>query len=79
MGDNRDNSHDSRSWHGGKGAGVPFENIKGRASIVWMSFGAGGAVAHDRIFLDLHGSPSLPAGHAELEVALARCIRERGR
>ena len=38
MGDNRNNSHDSRGWWEGKGGGVPFENIKGRALIVWMSF-----------------------------------------
>ncbi|MCB9063047.1 MAG: signal peptidase I [Halobacteriovoraceae bacterium] len=32
MGDNRDNSADSRSW-----GFVPFENIKGRALLLWMS------------------------------------------
>lgn len=29
LGDNRDNSHDSRAWNKGNGAGVPFDNIKG--------------------------------------------------
>ena len=32
MGDNRDNSADSRSW-----GQVPFDNVKGRAMIVWWS------------------------------------------
>ena len=43
MGDNRNNSHDSRSWRGGKGGGVPFEYIKGRALFIWMSFGPRGS------------------------------------
>ncbi len=34
MGDNRDNSHDSRRW-----GGVPLENIKGRAWVIWWSNG----------------------------------------
>jgi signal peptidase I len=34
MGDNRNNSHDSRGWFEGRGGGVPFANIRGRA--LWV-------------------------------------------
>lgn len=39
MGDNRDNSQDSRIW-----GFVPAENIKGRAFLIWMNFGNIGRV-----------------------------------
>jgi signal peptidase I len=78
LGDNRNNSHDSRSWRGGMGAGVPFENIKGRVRMVWMSFGPGGGIAQDRIFVDVNGPPVIPAGQdPALGGRLAACMRER--
>jgi signal peptidase I len=78
MGDNRNNSHDSRSWRGGLGAGVPFENIKGRAMFVWMSFGPGGGIAQDRLFVNVMGRPKLPGAHeASLQAGLDKCLRER--
>ena len=78
MGDNRNNSHDSRSWRGGLGAGVPFENIKGRAMFVWMSFGPGGGIEQDRLFVNVLGRPKLPAAQeAALGPAADKCMRER--
>jgi len=78
MGDNRNNSHDSRFWRGGMGAGVPFENIKGRAMFVWMSFGPGGGIAQDRLFVNVLGRPKLPDTHQPaLQAAVDKCMRER--
>jgi signal peptidase I len=78
MGDNRNNSHDSRTWFGGLGGGVPFANIKGRAMFVWMSFGQGGGIATDRLFVNVLGRPTIPAGQAPgLQASLDKCLRER--
>jgi len=69
-----------RGW--GLGAGVPFENIKGRALFVWMSFGPGGGIAQDRIFVNVMGRPKLPGNlpdkdRAPLQANLDKCLRER--
>jgi signal peptidase I len=71
MGDNRNNSHDSRFWRGGMGAGVPFENIKGRAMFVWWA-------KMDRMFVDVMGEPKLPDGASpKLAVRLRECLKNR--
>jgi signal peptidase I len=64
MGDNRDNSHDSRRW-----GGVPLENIKGRAWVIWWSNGpnAGLRLRFDSI---MQHAPPLTD---EDRVALRRC------
>jgi signal peptidase I len=78
MGDNRNNSHDSRSWKGGTGAGVPFENIKGKAMFVWMSFGPGGGIAQDRLLVNVMGRPKLPSSaQATLGSAVDKCMHDR--
>ena len=38
MGDNRDNSHDSRFWFGGRGGFVPRSDILGKAFIIYWSW-----------------------------------------
>jgi signal peptidase I len=48
MGDNRDNSADSRV-EGGIGQ-IPFSYVKGRASIIWISFGGKAGIRFERIF-----------------------------
>jgi signal peptidase I len=76
MGDNRNNSHDSRAWYGGAGGGVPFDNIKGRALFVWLSY-------HDttidwkRFGWPVMGRPKAPEGFKQLQPAVDKCLRER--
>ena len=49
MGDNRDNSHDSRFW-----GFVPFDLIKGKAMVIWWSHGEPEGVRVNRIFKLVH-------------------------
>ncbi len=72
MGDNRNNSHDSRFWFGGRGGGVPFSQVKGRALFRWAST-RGQATRHERVGTSL-GVPILPAGTGALSGALERCM-----
>jgi signal peptidase I len=76
MGDNRNNSHDSRMWWNYKGGGVPFENIRGRAVIVWLST-FDGKSDWARLGTNVMGRPRLPADMANLEPAMEKCFRER--
>ncbi len=78
MGDNRDQSHDSRRWNGGRGDGVPFTSIKGRSMFVWLSFGPGGNLTTDRLLHEVLGSPVLPQeAPVELTAGIAKCLAER--
>jgi len=79
MGDNRDNSHDSRAWQ--QGGGVPFANIKGRAMFVWLSFGDGGSfpnITWDRLLTNVMGDPHLPKGTPQAVLdGVQRCLTQR--
>jgi signal peptidase I len=78
LGDNRNNSSDSRAWFGGKGGGVPDANIKGRAMFVWASFGADTSITWDRIFTNVLGKPRLPKEAApDLVEGIERCLSQR--
>ena len=78
LGDNRNNSSDSRAWLAGQGDGVPSPNIKGRAMFVWMSFGPDGGVTWDRLFSQVLGKPRLPKGApAALLENIERCLAQR--
>jgi signal peptidase I len=76
LGDNRDNSHDSRGWRGGLGAGVPFENIKGRAMFVFATFGPDNGDFWDRFLVNVMGRPQLPSVQMQLQPAVDKCMRE---
>ena len=73
FGDNRHNSLDSRAWQrrgGGIGAGVPYDNIKGRAMIVWFPA--------SRMLVNVMGTPTLPDGAPpELLAGIDRCLAQR--
>lgn len=82
MGDNRNNSHDSRAWHDYQGAGVPFENIRGRALFIWLS--VGDQADRSRIFAPVMGRPPargplgpLPDAMRAIEPAIEQCLRNR--
>jgi signal peptidase I len=82
MGDNRNNSHDSRVWWGGQGGGVPFENVKGRALFVWLS--VADAMDWSRIFAPVMGRPPgkgpfgvLPTTMRSIEPGIDKCLRAR--
>jgi len=76
MGDNRNNSHDSRMWWNGAGGGVPFENIRGRALFVWLSL-SDGKWDWSRLGAPVMGRPRLPGDMARLAPAMEKCFRER--
>ena len=69
MGDNRDNSYDSRFW-----GFVPQENVKGRALWIWWSNlpGGGCGLRYERFGQSILGDPRVPQ---ELDGALRACMR----
>lgn len=72
LGDNRNASHDSRSWFGGRGGGVPQDDVRGRALFVWLSIGSAGVDgARSGLRID---RPTLPRELAALEPELRRCL-----
>jgi signal peptidase I len=68
LGDNRNNSSDSRAWNAGRGGGAPFENLKGRARWLWLP--------PERAGIDLADAAVLPKSLAQLEPELKRCLAE---
>jgi signal peptidase I len=75
MGDNRNNSHDSRMWFGGAGGGVPRDLLRGRALFMWLSEGAAG-LDYGRIGQAVEGT-ALPRRAESLQPALDACLKSR--
>lgn len=67
LGDNRDNSSDSRSWEGGRGLGVPVDKLMAKAARV--------VLPTERLGLDVHGPPTLPGSLSALRTAFERCAK----
>lgn len=69
MGDNRDNSFDSRFW-----GFVPLTHVKGKALWIWWSNvqGAGCGLRYERFGQDILGTPRVPT---ELQHGLDACLR----
>jgi signal peptidase I len=65
LGDNRDNSNDSRYW-----GAVPFDNIKGRAGMIWWSNRRPYGFQWDRLGSFIMHDPGLTP---EQEAALEKC------
>lgn len=65
LGDHRSNSHDSRSWNQGKGAGVPSNKVLGRATFLKR----GGALKLGPV-----DGLDLPREAVELEPRLRECL-----
>jgi signal peptidase I len=76
MGDNRNNSHDSRLWFGGRGGGVPFDLLKGHALFVWFSASSRGFDA-SRIGTVVTGHPRVEQASVELQAGIEKCLAER--
>ena len=74
LGDNRNNSRDSREWWGQKGGGVPFENIRGRALWIWLSYTGNEGSKAERIGTTVMGRPRLPATMKMLQPSLDKCL-----
>jgi len=69
LGDNRNNSHDSRMWFGGNGGGVPTHNIRGRARTIWLSMNS------NNRGVDLAQAPTAPT--PALKASVDTCLAKR--
>ena len=73
LGDNRNNSLDSRRFFEGRGGGVPFRNLKGPPLFIWLAFGGAGEVTWDRLGMpvdEIH----LPEAMKSLDSAVRACL-----
>jgi len=78
LGDNRNNSSDSRAWNDGKGGGLPLLDIRGRVDRYLFPVHRNGEIDGGRILSRL--SPQLFMDGVNIEAlrgGIERCLRER--
>jgi signal peptidase I len=78
LGDNRNNSSDSRAWNDGKGGGLPFAEIRGRVDRFVFAVHRNGEIDTSRVLSRL--SPQLFMDGVDIEAlrnGIAKCLRER--
>jgi signal peptidase I len=78
LGDNRNNSSDSRAWNNGKGGGLPFEEIRGRVDRYVFPVRRNGEIDITRVLSRL--SPQLymdGVDISDLREGIAKCLKER--
>jgi signal peptidase I len=71
LGDNRNNSFDSRAWFGGRGGGLPLDHVKGLPLFRWYSDGDWSRYGSPL------AEPLLPRSLSMLVPALERCLASR--
>jgi len=78
LGDNRNNSSDSRVWNGGRGGGLPVTEIRGRVDRLLVGVKRNGEADFSQLMqtlgvnLHLEGIDSAP-----LQTRIERCLKER--
>jgi signal peptidase I len=78
LGDNRENSNDSRQWFEGRGGGVRFDQIHGRASHILFASSKAGTSGQPRMGQSLGSALQCPAGlPAATCEAATRCLSNR--
>ena len=73
LGDDRNDSADSRTWHNGQGGNVPASSLRGRALFVWLR---GSPIDAHRFGMDLTRI-DLPTSLEHLRPDLDRCLAAR--
>jgi signal peptidase I len=76
LGDNRNNSFDSRFWSHGQGAGVPLGKLIGQPLFVWLAFNRDGSVNWSRYAAALD-EPAIGTWAPELAASVRDCLAKR--
>jgi len=78
LGDNRNNSSDSRAWNDGNGGGLPFQEIHGRVERYMFPLRRNGEIDVARVLSRLSAELFMDGVDiGGLREGIARCLRER--